>query len=244
MQFNKENRNMYILLGVAVLVILAGMITLIIWGSSGRGGGTPTASVDAIYTAAYQTVAAAQTAQQASLPPTDTPAPSPSPTSPAAATQPINTLVFASPTTGAAQGCDNSAFVSDVTIPDGTVMSPGQTFTKTWLMQNTGTCAWDTTYNIAFVSGDAMSGAKTPLTLSVPPGQQVKVSVNLTAPTTLGDAKGYWRLMNASGVFFGDSPWVLIKVAAATPTATTAPPTSTNTSAPPTNTPTPTTKAP
>ncbi len=231
MQFNKENKNMYILLGAAILIILAGIITLIIWGSSGRGGGTPTVSVDAIYTAAYQTVAAAQTAQQASLPPTDTPAPSPSPTLPAAATPlPINTLVFASPTTGVAQGCDNAVFVNDVTIPDGTVMSPGQTFTKTWLMQNTGTCTWDTTYSMAFVSGDAMSGAKTPLTLSVPPGQQVKVSVNMVAPATLGDAKGYWRLMNANGVFFGDSPWVLIKVEAATPTATatTAPPTATN----------------
>ncbi len=233
MQFN-NNKNMYILLGVAILVILAGIITLTIWGTSAKGSATPTISVDSIYTAAYQTVAAAQTEQQASLPPTDTPVPSPFPTLPGAATLPINTLVLASPTTGVVQGCDNAVFVNDVTIPDGTVMSPGQTFTKTWLMQNTGTCTWDTTYNMAFVSGDAMSGVKTPLTLSVPPGQQVKVSVNLTAPTALGDAKGYWRLMNASGVFFGDSPWVLITVAAATPTATatTAPPTSTATATP------------
>lgn len=229
MQFNKENRNMYILLGVAILVILAGIITLTVWGSSAKGNATPTVSVDSIYTAAYQTVAAAQTAQQASLPPTETPLPSPFPTLPVASTLPINTLVIASPTTGVVQGCDNAVFVNDVTIPDGTVMSPGQTFIKTWLMQNTGTCTWDTTYNMAFVSGDAMSGVKTPLTLSVPPGQQVKVSVNLTAPTTIGDAKGYWRLMNAGGVFFGDSPWVLIKVAAATPTTTTAPPTDTPT---------------
>ncbi len=241
MQFNKENRNMYILLGVAILVILAGIITLLIWGSSGKNNATPTISVDAIYTSAYQTVAAAQTAQQASLPPTDTPVPSPFPTLPGAAPSslPINTLVFASPTTGVVQGCDNSVFVSDVTFPDGTVVTPGETFTKTWLMQNNGTCTWDTTYSIAFVSGDAMSGVKTPLTLSVPPGQQVKVSVNLTAPATTGDDKGYWQLMNGSGAFFGNQVYVLVKVVAATATATTAPPTATNTPETPTLTPTP-----
>jgi hypothetical protein len=227
---------MYILLGVAVLAVLAGIIALLAWGSSGSRA-EPTVSVAAIYTAAYQTFTAQQATQQAAIPPTTTPLPSPFPTLPAAAPLPINTLAFASPTTGVVAGCDNSAFVNDITIPDGTVMSPGQKFTKTWLMQNTGTCTWDTNYSLAFVSGDAMSGVKTPLTLSVPPGQQIKISVDLIAPTQTGDFKGIWQLMNGNGVSFGATPWVLIKVAAATPTATTAP---TNTSAPPTNTSAPT----
>src|SRR5512141_2699521 len=32
--------------------------------------------------------------------------------------------------------CNNSAFVADVTIPDGTVMKPGKDFVKTWSIKN------------------------------------------------------------------------------------------------------------
>lgn len=234
MQLN-DAKTRYILLGLAVLAILAGIITLFAWGSSANRA-EPTVSVEAIYTAAYQTFTAQQATQQALLPPTSTPSATLFPTLPIP-TQPfvLPPTAFSSPTAGVVQGCDNSAFVSDVTIPDGTVMSPGQKFTKTWLMQNTGSCTWDTDYSMAFVSGEAMSGAKTLLTVPVPPGRQIKISIDLIAPTETGTFKGFWRLMNSSGVFFGNTPWVSIKVATATPTATSAP---TNTSAPPTETPT------
>ena len=36
---------------------------------------------------------------------------------------------------------DGASFVSE-TIPTNTVMAPGQTFTNTWTMQNTGTTTW------------------------------------------------------------------------------------------------------
>ena len=36
------------------------------------------------------------------------------------------------------QGADDAIFVSDLTIPDGTVLPPGQSFTKTWLIRNFG----------------------------------------------------------------------------------------------------------
>ena len=42
-----------------------------------------------------------------------------------------------------AGGCDNSAYVSDVTIPDGTEVAPGEAFTKTWALVNTGNCTWN-----------------------------------------------------------------------------------------------------
>ncbi len=222
MQANNP-RTTYILLGVAVLAVLAGIITLTAWGSS-SGRAQPTLSVEAIYTAAFQTFTAERATQLALTPPTSTPSPTLFPTLPAP-TQPVflPTIAFTTPTTGVVQGCDNSAFVSDITIPDGTVMSPGKSFMKTWLMQNTGTCTWDTSYSLAFVSGEQMGGAKTPLTLSVPPGQQIKISVNLKAPTETGKYKGTWQLMNGSGVLFGNTPWVQIKVETE-PSATDTPP--------------------
>jgi hypothetical protein len=55
---------------------------------------------------------------------------------------------------------------------------------------------------------------------TVPPGQEVDLSVNLTAPTTNGSYRGHWRIRNASGVLIpvlggtdGRSFFVDIKVA-------------------------------
>jgi hypothetical protein len=87
-----------------------------------------------------------------------------------------------------------------VTIPDGTTYSPGASFTKTWRLKNAGNCAWSG-YSLAFESGDQMNGAS-PTTLgAVTPGQEVDVSVTLTAPATPGSYRGYWGIRNASGGF-------------------------------------------
>src|SRR5688572_2187376 len=45
---------------------------------------------------------------------------------------------------------DNAIFVEDVSIPDNTRLEAGEKFTKTWKLQNTGSCTW-TGYTIAFV---------------------------------------------------------------------------------------------
>ncbi len=181
---------------------------------------TPTVSPDLAFTAAAQTVEARMTelAAQSSptpllptatlpplptLPPTLPPIPSPTPL-PAT---PTNTPL-----------CDLAQFVRDVTIPDGTVFAPGATFTKTWRLRNIGTCTWSG-YSVVFDSGNAMNGTSpTPLP-TVAPGQEVDVSIDMVAPSTPGEYRGYWRIRNASGVLIpvaggyqGKSFFVEIKV--------------------------------
>ncbi len=108
--------------------------------------------------------------------------------------------------------CDISQFITDVTVPDGTIMTPGQTFTKTWRFRNAGSCSWTPSYAIVFSSGDSMNGPATQaLVGNVNPGQTVDISVNLTAPTAPGDYKGWWKLRNAAGVLFAQF-YVQIKV--------------------------------
>ena len=120
--------------------------------------------------------------------PTTTPSPTASPTQPSSS-QSI---------------CDWVAFVKDVSIPDGTVLSPGSSFVKTWRLKNKGTCTWTSAYTLIFASGHQMSG---PISMSLPgnvnPGETIDVSVNLIAPGTEGQYIGYWMLRNASGVSFG-----------------------------------------
>ncbi len=122
--------------------------------------------------------------------------------------------------------CDNAAFVGDVTIPDGATVSPGEIFTKTWRVQNTGSCAWSTSYLLAFNSGESMSGTSTVFPYSVSAGNQMDISVSMTAPSDLGTYVGYWKLQNSAGTIFGQTLYVQIIVATSTSTST---PTITNT---------------
>jgi hypothetical protein len=121
--------------------------------------------------------------------------------------------------------CDKVQFISDVNVPDGTTMQPGAQFTKTWRLKNIGTCAWSTSYQLAFFSGDQMGASATaafPKNVAV--GETVDISINMTAPSTAGSYRGYWMFKNASGAFFGigaqgNKPWWIdIKVAGATVT--------------------------
>lgn len=207
------------------LLVLSGIIALITAFSSGDNAED---EVNAVYTNAAATLAAQQLTLEAAAPtatptvvtetPTATFTPLASPT--LFATQPGVANPSSGGTGSGAVGCNNSAYVADVTVPDDTVMTPGQSFTKTWKLQNTGSCAWNTSYKITFVSGNAMGGVTTPLTAAVQPGQSGDVSVAMKAPTTAGDATGYWILTNDSGQNFGTSFYVKIKVGGASTTGT------------------------
>lgn len=119
--------------------------------------------------------------------------------------------------------CDNSAFVADVTYPDNTVVAPDTPFTKTWSLENTGTCTWDKSYSLFFTSGNEMGGATTPINGSVAPGDSTEISVSMISPGDEGTYTGYWRMMNNGGVEFGKSVYVTVEVSASvtsTPTIT------------------------
>ena len=104
----------------------------------------------------------------------------------------------------AATPCNWAQFISDVSVPDGSVFSPGTIFTKTWRLQNIGTCTWTTGYSLVFDSGSQMSGpASVSLTSTVAHGQNVDLSVMLTAPAAPGRYRGFWKLKDASGTSFG-----------------------------------------
>ncbi|QYK51424.1 MAG: hypothetical protein KF701_02755 [Anaerolineales bacterium] len=170
-----------------------------------------------VQTAAASTVSA-QLTESALLVPTATETPLPTATSEATETPSVTNTAFPTTSSGGSGGggvnptCDSMAFVTDVTIPDGTDLAPGATFTKTWRIRNSGTCSWSTSYSVVFSSGAAMGGPATqPLTATIAPNSTLDISVNLTAPSTPGTHTGYWMLRNASGQTFG-SFYVIIDV--------------------------------
>lgn len=105
---------------------------------------------------------------------------------------------------GQASCTDKLDFVDDVTIPDGSSFTAGETFVKTWQIKNSGTCEWSQAYTLSLKDGDAM-GAATGVSIgkNVRPGQTVEVSVSLTAPSQPGSYQGNWLLKNDRGQTFG-----------------------------------------
>jgi len=125
------------------------------------------------------------------------------------------------PAAGATAGCYGMAFVSDVTVPDNTPMDPGEDFTKTWKVQNSGSCAWDAGFKFSFVSGNAMDGPTYTLPAAVAAGATTDISVAMTAPTASGTVRGDWQLYTASGQAIPGGVYVQIVVGGgAAPAAT------------------------
>jgi len=169
----------------------------------------PTEKIDPniVFTAAAQTAAVQLTQRAGDSVQTQTPLPPLlPPTLAPSATQALPTI------TPTEDNCDKAKFVTDVTVADGTVFAPGDSFIKTWRIRNTGTCTWTTGYALVFNNGAQMSGGS-PHTLmgNVAPGATVEISVNMTAPASDGEYTGNWQIRNTSNVLFA-KVYVQIKV--------------------------------
>jgi len=186
-------KNLIIIIGALALVFLACIpvtfLALPLVESGATSSPDTAATVQAMVT---QTVMAlTQTAPtQTPIPPTSTPVP--------ATSTPVP------PTATPVSYCDWLTFVKDVTVPDGTILLPGERFTKTWRITNRGTCTWTPDYMLVFTSGEQMGGTSAVrLPGYVSPGQSIDISITLTAPNAKGRYTGYWMLRNPAGTLFG-----------------------------------------
>jgi len=226
------------------------LITCVVLSScAGQATEVPTLDANVIMTDAINTFVASmnqtQTAQALLITntasPTITSTPTATTTPPPTWTQaaiinPILPTVFKSPTaTGTqytptpnptllASGCNNLGFILDVSVPAGTVMKPGESFTKTWKVENNGTCDWVYLYHLVFVGGDRMEGDPGSLGKVIVPGKWTQLSVDLVAPSKPGTYTGTWRMANQPGTPFGAA--LTVSIVVANPTATPVPPTS------------------
>lgn len=115
-------------------------------------------------------------------------------------------------------GCTLDAeFVSDTTVPDGTIIASGQAFVKTWLVRNSGACPWTPGFTVRYESGAGLAtDSEVPLP-AAEPGVGVEVSVNMQAPAVPGNYRADWRLYTAEGSPFGATLSVVINVPAPAP---------------------------
>lgn len=112
----------------------------------------------------------------------------------------------------------NSEFLENVTIPDGSIVVPGEPFTKIWRVRNSGTCAWDATFVLARIEGDSIlvdspeaDSVRLPVTQ---PGEEVEVSAELILlPETPLDSQetARFQMRTPQGELFGAQAFVLIR---------------------------------
>jgi hypothetical protein len=113
------------------------------------------------------------------------------------------------------------AFVQDLSYDDQNLtqlptVQSGAAFTKSWRVQNSGTCTWGTNYFLVFSYGNnmlaQMGGQPVAVPRDVKPGETYDFNVDLVAPTEPGQYTAVWNLRNAQNVPFGESLWVAITV--------------------------------
>ena len=123
---------------------------------------------------------------------------------------------------------DKSLFLADITIPDGTVVAAGSTFTKVWEVHNSGTVAWENRH-LRCMDEEIVVYSRSGETLKVtqglkpaadriqvpftPPGGTVQVSMDFQAPTLPSTCVSYWKSCFEDGSFcFPDAVGLSVKV--------------------------------
>ncbi len=107
---------------------------------------------------------------------------------------------------------DGLAYVEDLTIPDGTIVSPEASVDKRWLVQNNGSCNWDERYRFKFVGGVEMGAVIEQALYPARSGAQATMRITFTAPSVPGKYTTAWQAVDPNGETFGDAVFMEIIV--------------------------------
>ncbi|MER5700652.1 NBR1-Ig-like domain-containing protein [Micromonospora sp. NPDC002296] len=97
---------------------------------------------------------------------------------------------------------DSSQFVADVTIPDGTRVKVNAHFVKVWALANVGSVAWHNRFLARMNPTGDDDGCQVPDRVAIgdtPPGEQVMISVPVTAPSRPGKCWVGWKIVDEHG---------------------------------------------
>jgi len=199
-----------------ILSALFSLLSFILTACGGAATTEPTADVAAVRTSAASTVEARFTLTAAAFTPTISP-PTETLVPEATSTEtPVPVAVITNDEGTQVELCDSLSYdvtTIDVTVPDNTIMTPGQDFLKTWLVKNNGACPWGAGYELVYAGyATPMSGQFVPFDEVIQPGEEVEVSVQFKAPDAAGEYLSAWTMENPQGVTFPEPIFVKIIV--------------------------------
>jgi hypothetical protein len=117
-------------------------------------------------------------------------------------------------TTNPVDCINNLTFVEDLTIPDGTFFPYGAVMDKQWLVQNSGTCNWNSEYRLVYVGGAQLGAPESFALYPAKSGTQAMIQITFTAPFTDGEYASAWQAFDPDGLAFGDAFYLRIVVGA------------------------------
>jgi len=122
---------------------------------------------------------------------------------------PLPTIV---PTINPEECNNNLTFVEDLTIPDNMFTTFGLALDKQWLVQNSGTCNWNSGYRLKHIGGVELSAPEEVALYPAKAGAQATIQILFTAPFTEGAYESAWQATDPNGTAFGDPIYIKIAV--------------------------------
>jgi hypothetical protein len=103
-------------------------------------------------------------------------------------------------------------FINDVTIPDFSIVAAGTSLDKQWLVQNSGSCNWDSHYRVRLIAGDGLGASPEQALFPARSGTQATLRMIFTAPMVPSQYLSEWQAFDPQGVPFGDTFFIKIIV--------------------------------
>jgi len=107
---------------------------------------------------------------------------------------------------------DQLQWMYDLSIPDGSQVTPGSVLEKQWQVKKTGTCNWDNNYTLRLTAGVDMGAASPQMLVPARGGSEAVIQIQFTAPVEQGRYRSAWQAYNPSGQPFGDPIFIEIVV--------------------------------
>jgi len=107
---------------------------------------------------------------------------------------------------------NNLTFVEDLTIPDNSFIAFGASIDKQWLVENSGTCHWNSEFRFKHIGGALLDAPEEIALYPARAGTQATIQILFTAPFTDGVYESAWQAHDPNGIAFGDAIYVRIVV--------------------------------
>jgi hypothetical protein len=111
------------------------------------------------------------------------------------------------------EDCTNDLkFIEDLTIQDNTLTTLGLALDKQWLVENNGTCNWNSNYRLKHIGGAALGAPEEIALYPARAGTQATIQIMFTAPFTEGVYESAWQAADPNGTAFGIPIFIRIVV--------------------------------
>jgi len=133
----------------------------------------------------------------------------PTPTTDEVRIIPLPTII---PTIDQSNCVSNLSFIEDLTIPDNSFVPFGSSIDKQWLVENNGTCNWNSAFRLRHTGGAVLGALEEVALFPAKSGTQVTIQITFITPFEEGLYESAWQAFDPNGLAFGDPIYMRILV--------------------------------